>query len=136
MKDSYPLQVAEYVARNQIISDSAFAWWCPLYLRKRKAILMKVKTRYWRRTHKYGVEIPKTVAKAKALDEKNSNRLIWQDAVEKEMRNNAIAFHFLENQEDGTHLRGRREVIQADSSLYGIRCQARHGVYQEGSVGG
>ena len=46
-------------------------------------------------THKYGIEIPYDVESAERLDAKNGNRF-WQDAIDKEMRNNAIAFEILE----------------------------------------
>jgi hypothetical protein len=34
MKESYPLQVAEYAANNKITSEPAFVWWVPHVLRK------------------------------------------------------------------------------------------------------
>jgi hypothetical protein len=39
--------------------------------RKRKAIISKLgkgKTKYWTRTHKYGIELPKTVQQALEID--------------------------------------------------------------------
>ena len=44
-----------------------------------------------RATHKYGIEIPTSIAHAKELDRKNGNTL-WQDALAKEMTNISIAF--------------------------------------------
>jgi len=100
IKESYPLDVAEYAAGNQIIAEPAFAWWCPLYLKKRRAILRKLKTRYWRKTHKYGIEIPHTVEEAREIDKRNGNTL-WSDAMDKEMSANAVTFKILENMADG-----------------------------------
>jgi len=54
--------------------------------RKRDRIISKVQqrqTRYLKRTTKFGIELPKTVAEAYALDKKNGNTL-WADAIAKE----------------------------------------------------
>ena len=45
-------------------------------------------------THKFGIEIPKTVNEALALDCKNDNTL-WVDAITKEMREVCIALNIL-----------------------------------------
>jgi len=61
---------------------------------KRKRLISKVKLCYWKRTHKYGVRLPKTVAEALALDKEEGNTL-WYDAIQKEMKNVQTAFKFL-----------------------------------------
>ena len=48
-----------------------------------------------KRTHKYGIEIPRDVAHAKELDYINSNTF-WMDALKKEMYNVGVAFEVLE----------------------------------------
>ena len=58
LKESHPIQVAEYAINNKLVLEPAFAWWVPHTLKKRNAIISKVKTRYWKRMHKYGVRIP------------------------------------------------------------------------------
>ena len=66
-------------------------------LRKRDQIISLVRrrtTRYLKRTHKFGIEIPKTVKEALALDRKNGNTL-WADAIAKEMKEVCIAFNIL-----------------------------------------
>ncbi len=66
-------------------------------LTKRNQIISLVcrrTTRYCKRTHKFGIEIPKTVKEALALDRKNGNTL-WADAIAKEMREVLIAFNIL-----------------------------------------
>jgi hypothetical protein len=40
-----------------------------------EGIIQKVKSRYWQRTHKFGIHLPKTVAEALALDKENGNTL-------------------------------------------------------------
>ena len=54
--------------------------------------------RYWKRTHKYGIELPKSVAEALKIDERTGTDF-WLKAIEKEMRNVQVAFEF---RDDGT----------------------------------
>ena len=85
LKESYPVQVAEYAKAAGIDDEPAFAWWVNTVIRKRNRIINKVKSRYWKTTHKFGIELPHSVLDAIKIDEKNGNTL-WQDAVEKEMQ--------------------------------------------------
>ncbi len=94
LKESYPLQVAEFAAARGIIHQPAFAWWAPYVLKKRDRIIATAKRRAVKRTHKFGIEIPTTVKRALEIDKENGNTL-WQDALEKEMRNVRIAFRIL-----------------------------------------
>ena len=48
-------------------------------------------TWYLKRIYKFGLELPKTVNKAYAINEENGYA-IWQDAIQKEMENVKIAF--------------------------------------------
>jgi len=91
MKEAYPVQVAEYSVQNHISLEPAFAWWTPYALKKRNRNLAKVKSKYWVRTHKYGIEVPKTVKKAQELDVINGDTK-WWDSILKEMKNNRVAF--------------------------------------------
>jgi hypothetical protein len=93
LKESHPVQVAEYALANKILEEPAFNRWARHILKKRDRIIRKVKSRYWERTHKYGVLLPKTVAEALRLD-KESGTDFWQRAIEKEMRNIGCAFEF------------------------------------------
>jgi hypothetical protein len=65
MKESHPIEVAEYAVVNKIVEEPAFAWWAKKVLCKRDHIIWKVKARYWQRTHKYGILVPKTVDEAR-----------------------------------------------------------------------
>jgi hypothetical protein len=91
LKESYPVHVAEYAVANKIAEQPAFAWWVPYVLRKRERIIQKVKSWYWKRTHKYGVELPKSVKQVLAID-RNMGTSFWKDAIEKEMKNVLPAF--------------------------------------------
>ena len=99
IKESYPVQVAEFTLATCISMEPAFAWWVPFMLKKRNWILAKVKSKYWLRTHKFGIRIPKSVEEAKKIDEQNGDTL-WWDAIGKEMKNIVPAFEVFEGVED------------------------------------
>ena len=66
-KEFYPVQTAEYIATNDIDTEPAFNYWVPHTLKKRDNIISLVKkrqTRYMKKTHKFGIEMPKTVKEA------------------------------------------------------------------------
>ena len=74
VKDSNPIELAEYVRAKRLHEEPAFQWWVPNVLQQREAIVSKVKARTIT-SHKYGVEIPRTVEQAHKLDVKEkSNR--------------------------------------------------------------
>jgi hypothetical protein len=91
MKEAYPVEMAEYAIQAKIHDEPAFAWWVPHVISKRAAIISKVKSKYWSRTHKYGIRIPKSVKEALAIDRENGNTL-WWDAICEEMKNVRVAF--------------------------------------------
>ena len=93
MKESFPVEVAEYVVGNKISEEPAFAWWVSHVLRKRDRIIHKVAAKYWKRTHKFGIELPHTVEEALEIDRKTGTTF-WRDSIEKEMKNVRIAFEF------------------------------------------
>jgi hypothetical protein len=95
MKESHPVEVAEFAKARGIDDEPAFAWWTPYVLRKRDIILAKVKTRIRRTTHKYGIEVPTSVEHAFDIDRKNGNNF-WREALKKEMTNVGVAFEVLE----------------------------------------
>ena len=96
LKESYPVQVAEYAVNNKIATEPAFAWWVPHVLKKRDRIIKTVKKRYWKRTHKYGIELPHSVQDALDIDAR-TNTDFWRKAIEKEMNNVRIAFKVCED---------------------------------------
>ncbi len=55
------------------------------------SFLWKQTTHYLKWTHKFGIEVPKTVKKAFDLDHKNANTF-WANAIAKEMKEVCIAF--------------------------------------------
>lgn len=107
VKDSYPIELAEYARDKDLLDEPAFAWWARYTLKKRTSVLAKVKTKYWERATKYGIKIPKSVAEAKRFDEENGNTL-WQDAIKSEM--SAIIAAFEEHEGDPKSLIGFQEI--------------------------
>jgi hypothetical protein len=99
IKEAYPVAVAEYTVEQGIDNDPAFNWWAHAVLRKREHIIALVKkrtTRFLKKTHKFGIEVPRSVAEAYALDKKNGN-ILWADSIAKEMMNVRTAFNILAN---------------------------------------
>ena len=78
MKDihaEYPVQLAEYAHQRGIADQPAFAWWVPYVIKKRNRIISRTKSKYWTRTHKFGIKVPKSVQEAKDIDDANGNTL-------------------------------------------------------------
>jgi hypothetical protein len=86
--------------------EPAFAWWAPHVLRKKDRILSKVQTKYWDRTHKYGIRLPKSVKEALAIDAETGTDY-WRKAIDKEMGNVRVAFEF--NDDDKVPI-GHQEI--------------------------
>ena len=74
MKDSFPYQTAVYARDNDLLDEPAFRWWAYHVLRRKKLAISALKNRgkYWDRTHKYGVELPKTIEQARAIDRRTN----------------------------------------------------------------
>ena len=98
LRESYPVELAEYVTLMKISDEPAFVWWVPFTLKKRDQIISAVKARVKKRTRKYGILVPRTVKEAYELDS-SSGTTYWRDAVKKEMKNVVAAFKILESDE-------------------------------------
>jgi hypothetical protein len=97
LKEYHPIEVAEYAKIIGIDHEPAFNWWVPHILKKRDRIISLVKKRspqFLKRTHKFGIEVPKTVKETLELDTKNGNTL-WADTIAKEMKDVRVAFEIL-----------------------------------------
>jgi hypothetical protein len=84
LKESFPIELARYARDRQLLDEPAFAWWARHVLKKALTTISKIKSKYWERTHKYGIRIPKSIAEAKRIDAENGNTL-WIDSVRQEM---------------------------------------------------
>jgi hypothetical protein len=97
LKESHPIETAEYAKIFGIDNEPAFNWWVPHVLRKRDRLISLVRKRnpgYLKRTHKFGIELPKTAKEALELDKKNGNTF-WADTIAKEMKDVWVAFKIL-----------------------------------------
>jgi hypothetical protein len=108
-----PIEAAEYAVARGIEDKPAFAWWVNFTLKKRERIISVVKKPVLKKTHKFGIRVPKNAEEAYAIDKLNNNTL-WADAIAKEMKNVRITFNVLENNQMAPE--GHQE----------IRC---HGIY-------
>jgi hypothetical protein len=128
LKESYPLQVAEYAVTQGIDSEPAFNWWVPFVLKKRERIIKAVKGReakYLKRCVKFGIEVPRTVREALELDRKNGNTL-WADAIKREMEVVRTAFRIADDGEViPTGYQQIRCQIIFDVKRENFRCKAR-----------
>ena len=95
LKESNPIEVAEFAKARGIDDEPAFHWWVTYTLRERDRIISAVNSRARSTRHKYGIEVPATIEEAQALDRKNGNTL-WIDAIHLEMSNVKIAFEILD----------------------------------------
>ena len=53
LKESNPIEVAEYVTARNIQEEHALAWWVPYTLRKRDSIIASVNSRIRKLSQKY-----------------------------------------------------------------------------------
>jgi hypothetical protein len=74
LKESNPIELAEYAVANKIDHEPAFAWWVPFVRRKRNHIVSKLQKKYWGTSHKIGIEILHNVERAYAIDDEGN----WQ----------------------------------------------------------
>ena len=98
LKESIPVQVTKYAIANKIAEELAYAWWVCDVLRSHDHIIGKVKSWYWKWTHKYGIKLLKMVKWAYEIDEEMGTTLC-QDAIEKEMKNVMPTFEFSDTNE-------------------------------------
>ena len=94
LKASNPIELAEYAVANDISDEPAFNWWVTETLRKRDRIVSKIKAKYWRTSHKFGIKVPKTVDEAYNID-RQTGTTFWTEAITKEMKNVRVAFEVL-----------------------------------------
>jgi hypothetical protein len=44
LKESNPVEVAEYAVAHKLVSEPAFKWWVPYVLKKKERIIPKITT--------------------------------------------------------------------------------------------
>ena len=60
-------------------------------LRRRNRIISKLKSRYWKTTHKFGIRVPKSVNEAYRIDLETGTDF-WTKAISKEIAKVKVAF--------------------------------------------
>ena len=98
LKESNPIETAEFAVAKGLEKEPAFAWWTNQVLKKRNFFIKKLRQRVAKPNLKFGLIVPKTVDEALKLDAKNGNTY-WNDAIKKELKNVIVAFHMLDEGE-------------------------------------
>ena len=91
LKASNPVELAEYAISHDIQDEPALSWWVKDTLKRRENIISKVKSKYWKTTHKFGIRLPHTIKQALEIDRTSQNNL-WCESIMKEMDNVKPAF--------------------------------------------
>ena len=86
--------------------DPLFAWWVPFTLRKWNQIISKLQKKYWRTTHKFGIEVLCTVKRAYEIDEETGNEF-FRKAIAKETLKIKVAYE--ENEATPEQIRSGEE---------------------------
>jgi len=96
-------------------------WWVTSVLQRRQKTIAASNTKYIKRTHHFGLEIPKTVKRALEIDAETGNWL-RQDAIAKEMEAVKVAFWILEN---GKNLPPRYQRIECHK-IFDVKLDGFH----------
>jgi len=73
LKESSPIEVADYATASNLCEKPAFSWWVKNVLTRCKKMIGAASMKYIKRTHRFGLEIPKTVKRALEIDTENGN---------------------------------------------------------------
>jgi len=117
VKEAYPVQLTEYAMANNIAHEPAFKWWVHKVIKRKERLINKVKSKYWRTTHKFVIEVPKSVEHAYEIDH-TTGTSHWTKAIEKEMWNVLIAF---EKIDDVTEAEMRTGKIKPGHIIFDIK---------------
>jgi hypothetical protein len=98
VKESNPVEVAEYAVAQKLATEPALLWWVPFTLKKREQIVAAVNKCYLLRSHKFGVELTKSFQDALRTDEQ-TNTTYWKDALVLEIKTVDAVFKELEENE-------------------------------------
>jgi hypothetical protein len=106
-----------------------FAWWVGTTLRRRDWIIASATNkRYRQRTHKFGIELPKTVKEALEIDRRTGTNC-RREALDLEIKNVRVAFDVLDDKDEipvgYQHVRGQLIFeIKMGSLRWKARCVA------------
>ncbi|KAL7524097.1 hypothetical protein ACHAWF_000813, partial [Thalassiosira exigua] len=95
VQEASPVKLTEYAVAMDLNKEPAFTWWVDYVLKKRKMIIKKAKSKYWRTTHKYGIQIPKTPEEALRIDRETETDF-WEKATTKEMSKVKVSYELVD----------------------------------------
>lgn len=99
VKESNPLETAEYAFSREIDKEPAFVWWVKHVQRTKSRIINRVRaSKQVKHRIKFGIKVPNTVEEALSLDADNHNDL-WRKAIDKELDKVRVAFNLLNEDE-------------------------------------
>ena len=61
LKESNLIEVAKYAIANHLIDEPTFKWWVHKVIHCHNHIISKLKSWYWRTTHKFSICLPHSV---------------------------------------------------------------------------
>ena len=79
------METSEYSDTNNLLEEPPFKSWANKVLNKKYRIISMVKPCYWRKSHKFGINLPHSVEESYTIDEESGNTL-WRDAIDKKLK--------------------------------------------------
>jgi hypothetical protein len=124
-----PIQFKSLIMQllSGIDAEPAFAWLVgTIHPQEKTANIEKVKTQSLLRLHKFGIELPKSIKDALAIDQV-TNTMYWKDAIALESKNVDVAFPDLEDGESVPF--GYQQIrfpMILDIKVGSLKCKARY----------
>ena len=75
LKESNPVETAEYAVSRKLDREPAFVWQVPNTLCKRDRIIVMIDSRVQKSTDKYGLEVPSSAEDTIQMGKKNVKKL-------------------------------------------------------------
>ena len=91
VKDSNPVDVAEYAVENRIQDKPYFAWWVSKVPRRQNIIISKAKSKYCSTTNKSRIRFTKAAEEALNID-KEAGNCNWNNALNNYMSTVKVAW--------------------------------------------
>ena len=85
VKESNPVQMAEYAVANKLVEEPAFRWWVPYTLKKRDRIIKAMGKQFYRKLEKFGLKAPRNMKEALEID-RETGTSFWSKAIQKEVQ--------------------------------------------------
>ena len=82
IKQSNPVELDEYSMANDISDETDFSWWVKETFFHQDMIIYKLKSNYWRTSHKLLVLVPKTLTESYDID-RQSGTEFWTKVIAK-----------------------------------------------------